>query len=89
MRRALMINDKYYQQVLELWGKKLELAGNKKPETQAKTLDECADEHPEWFCLDGAIEDPDLLAGNLREEGLKVLNLNEILRKNQEKKDEG
>ena len=88
MRRALMINDKYFSQVIELWGKKLELAGNKKPETQARTLDECADEHPEWFSLDGAIEDPDLLAGNLREEGIKVLNLNEVLRKKEDKQND-
>ena len=40
--------------------------------------------HPEWIKPLGATDqDIDLMVGNLRERGLKILNINETLRRNQ------
>lgn len=61
---------------------------NNKKEGQglAEEAVEVAKRHPTWVTILGNTEmDASLLAGNLREEGLKVLNLNEIERKNGEK----
>lgn len=62
--------------------------GKKVGESMQEEFQEVLKEHPEWFEFLGAGEvDVDLLAGNLRESGLKVLNLNEVARKVENKND--
>lgn len=55
---------------------------NKKPgEGLAEEALEVSKRHPDWITIIGKTEmDADMLAGNLREEGKKVLNLNELKR---------
>jgi hypothetical protein len=58
---------------------------NKKPgEGMAEELLEVSKRHPEWVTIIGKTSmDADLLAGNMRESGIKVRNLNEE-KKNEE-----
>jgi hypothetical protein len=88
MRRALLAKAEFDAQVIELWGQKIKASGKNDGQTQADCLDAVADEHPEWFEADGWC-DPDLLVGNLREEGIKILDINEQVKRNQIKKEDG
>jgi len=55
--------------------------GKKAGESMQEEFDEVRKRHPDKFqCLGQTEQDIDLITGNLREEGKRVLNLNELQR---------
>lgn len=66
---------------------KAKLNGKTPGQSMQEEFNEVAKEHPEMFELLGQAEDVDMLAGELREQGVKVLNLKEIERQSKEQSD--
>jgi hypothetical protein len=71
-----MIND--IQVILEIYDRAIK-NGKKEGDSCQEEFNQLLKEKPEAFTFLGTCEeDADLLAGNLREKGLKILNINEI-----------
>lgn len=74
MRRMLLAKPEHDREVIEAWGLKIDsekaIGSNK---TQAELLDEVADEHPEWFAING-FGDPDKVVEELSKD-IKILKI--------------
>lgn len=76
---AFMINDvRAIPLIKQLCYKNCKKAG----EGVAEEAVEVSKRHPEWVTIIGSTDyDADMLTGNLRERGMKILNLNELKRR--------
>ena len=81
MSKNILFTLKSLDAYLEIYN--LAISHGKKPgDSMAEEFQEIAEKHPDWFKLFGETnKDLDQLTGDIRENGGKVLNINEIQRR--------
>lgn len=88
MNGAFMITPSYFGKVMALAVQLGYANGKKEGDGMAEELQEVARRHPEWVTFLGNTKaDAAMMTGNLREKGVKVLNLNEEAKRKKNEKD--